>query len=156
MPSMLEVGAKVWKKNPLWNTKQKSLKKGPMWRGPYEVEGKTPAGNYLLKGVKGKGKGKVRNTAIPLNQLKRYIAINQNTPAKSDDEYASESDGDDNQGPPIGTNNPVSSDADTILYAVSEDDKRIPGHSSGVPILGHTSSDEKIEIEIKTNFWAYK
>ena len=59
-----EVGAKVWKKNPLWNTKQKSLKKGPMWRGPYEVEGKIPAGNYLLKGIKGKGKGKVRNTAI--------------------------------------------------------------------------------------------
>ena len=25
-----EVDAKVWKKNPLWNTKQKSLKKGPM------------------------------------------------------------------------------------------------------------------------------
>ena len=90
-----EVGAKVWKKNPLWNTKQKSPKKGPMWRGPYEVEGKTPAGNYLLKGVKGKGKGKVRNTAIPPNQLKRYIARSQNIPAKSDDEYASESDGDD-------------------------------------------------------------
>ena len=36
-----EVGAKVWKKNCLWNTKQKSLKKGAMWRGPYEVEGKT-------------------------------------------------------------------------------------------------------------------
>ena len=85
-----EVGAKVWKKNPLWNTKQKSLKKGLMWRGPYEVKGKTPAGNYLLKGVKGKGKGKVRNTAIPPNQLKRYIARSQNIPAKSDDEYASE------------------------------------------------------------------
>ena len=59
MPSMLEmteVGAKVWKKNPLWNTKQKTLKKGPMWRGPYEVEGKTQAGNYLLKGVKGRAK----------------------------------------------------------------------------------------------------
>ena len=41
-----EVGAKVWRKNPLWNTKQKLLKKGPMWRDPYEVEGKTPAGNY--------------------------------------------------------------------------------------------------------------
>ena len=40
-----EVGTKVWKKTPLWNTKQKSMKKGPMWRGPYEVEGKTPAGN---------------------------------------------------------------------------------------------------------------
>ena len=25
-----EVCAKMWKKNPLWNTKQKSLKKGPM------------------------------------------------------------------------------------------------------------------------------
>ena len=128
-----EVGAKVWKKNPLWNTKQKSMKKGPMWRGPYEVEGKTPAGNYLLKGVKGKGKGKVRNTAIPLNQLKRYIARSQNIPAKSDDKYASESDGDDDQGPPIGTNSPVSSDADSVLYAASEGDKRIPDRSSSVP-----------------------
>ena len=82
-----EVGAKVWKENPSWSTKQKSLKKGLMWRGPDEVEGKTPAGNYLLKGVKGKGKGKVRNTAISLNQLKRYIARSQNIPAKSDDEY---------------------------------------------------------------------
>ena len=120
-----------------------------MWRGPYEVEGKTPAGNCLLKGVKGKGKGKVRNTAIPPNQLKRYIARSQNIPAKNDDEYASESDGDDDQGPPIGTNSPVSSDADTILFADSEDDKRIPGHSSSVLIPGHTSSsDETIEIEL--------
>ena len=144
-----EVGAKVWKKNPLWNTKQKSLKKGPMSRGPYEVEGKTQAGNYLLKGVKGKGKGEVRNTAISPNQLKRYIARSQNIPAKCDDEYASESDGDDDQGPPIGTNSPVFSDADTIFYADSEDDKGIPGHSSGVLIARCTSSsDETVEIEI--------
>ena len=121
-----------------------------MWRGPYEVEGKTPAGNYLLKGVKCKGKRKVRNTSIPPNQLKRYIARSQNIPTKGEDEYASESDGDDDQGPPIGTNSPVSSDADTILYADSEDDKRIPGHSSGVLIPGHTSSgDETIEIELR-------
>ena len=114
------------------------------------MEGKTPAGNYLLKGVKGKGKGKVRNTAIPPNQLKRYIARSQNIPAKSDDVYASQSDGDDDQGPPIGTNSPLSSDADTIIYADSEDDKGIPGHSSGVLIPGHTSSsDETIEIEIR-------
>ena len=113
------------------------------------MEGITQAGNYLLKGVKGKGKGKVRNAAIPLNQLKRYIARSQNIPAKSDDEYASESDGDDDQGPPIGTNSPVSSDADTILYTDSEDDKGIPGCSSGVRILGHTSGDETIEIEIR-------
>ena len=144
-----EVGAKVWKKNPLWNTKQKSLKKGPMWRGPYEVEGKTPAGNYLLKGVKVKGKGKVKNTAIPPNQLKRYIARSQNIPAKSDDEYASQSDGNDDQGLPIGTNSLVLSNADTILYADSEDDKRIPHHSSGVLIPGCiSSSDETTEIEL--------
>ena len=61
----------------------------------------------------------------------------------------SESDGDDDQGPPIGTNSPLSNDADTILYAGSEDDKGIPGHSSGVLILGCTSSsDETIEKEI--------
>ena len=47
----------------------------------------------------------------------------------------------------IMTRGPVLSDADTILYADSEDEKRIPGHSSGVPIPGHTiSSDETIEI----------
>ena len=136
-----------------------------MWRGPYEVEGRTEAGNYLLKGVKGKGKGKVRNTAVPPNQLKRYIARSKNSPAKSDDEYASESDRDDDQGPSIGTDSPVSSDADTILYADSEDDKEILGHTS-VPlpgctsssddtikiefreIPGHTSSDEAIEIDV--------
>ena len=104
----------------------------------------------MLKGVNGKGKEKVRNTAIPLNQLKRYTARSQNIPAQSDDEYASEHDGDDDQGPPIGTNSPVSSDADTILYADSENDKGTPGHSSGIPIPGHTSSsDETIEIEIR-------
>ena len=120
------------------------------------MEGKTPAGNYLLKGVKGKGKGKVRNTAIPPNQLKKYIARSQNIPAKSDDEYASESDGDDDQSqePPIGTNSPVSNDADTIIYADSEDDKRIPGHSSGAPIPGHTSSsDETIGKELGQIPW---
>ena len=125
------------------------LEMTPMWRGPYEVEGKTPAGNYLLKGVKGKDKGKVRNTASPPNQLKRYIARSQYIPAKSDDEYASESDGDDDQGPPIGTNSQVSSGADTILYADSESDKGIHDRSSGVPIPGHTSSsDETIKIEL--------
>ena len=113
------------------------------------MEGKTPAENYLFKGVKGKGKGKVRNTAIPPNQLKRNIARSQNIPAKSDNEYASKSNGDDDQGPPIGTNSPVLSDADTIFYADSEDDKRIPGCSSGVPIPGCTSSsNETIEIEL--------
>ena len=50
----------------------------------------------------------------------------------------------------IGTNSPVSSDADTILYADSEDNKGIPDHSSSVLIPWHTSSSgETIEIEIR-------
>ena len=50
----------------------------------------------------------------------------------------------------IGTNSPVSSDADTILYADSEDNKGIPDRSSSVLIPRHTSSSgETIEIEIR-------
>ena len=143
-----EVGVKVWKKNPLWNTKQKSLKTGPMWGGPYKVEGKTQAGNYLLKGVKGKGKGKVTDTAIPPNQLKRYIEVK--TPQ-----------------PKVMTNMHLKvmemMIRDLLLvptvqfpmmlipyFMLTEDDKGIPGHSSGVPIPGCTSSgDMTIEIEIR-------
>ena len=39
-----EVGAKVWKKNPIVKHQTKILKKGPMWRGPYKVETRTDAG----------------------------------------------------------------------------------------------------------------
>ena len=56
-----EVGEKVWSKNPLWNTKQKSLKKGPKWYGPYEVAERKDGGNgnYLLMALSGKNKGQV-------------------------------------------------------------------------------------------------
>ena len=39
-----EVGAEVWKKNPLWNTEQESLKKGPIgeahmkWKAKHRLE----------------------------------------------------------------------------------------------------------------------
>ena len=52
-----EVGEKVWRKNPQWNTKQKLLKKGPPpgWYGPYEVAERKDDGNgnYLLKSLSG-------------------------------------------------------------------------------------------------------
>ena len=74
--------------------------------------------------------------------MKRYIARSQNIEAKSDDEHASES--------AQCMHLKVSIDTDPILYAGSEDDKGVPGHSSGVPIPGHTSSsDEIIEIEVR-------
>ena len=55
-----EVGEKVWRKNPLWNTKQKSLKKGPKWYGPYEVAERKYSGNgnYLLMALSGKTRAK--------------------------------------------------------------------------------------------------
>ena len=113
---------------------------------PIQSRRQNTSWGLLAQTCQRQGKGKVRNTAIPSNQLKRYIARSQNIPAKSDDEYASESDGDDDQGPPIDTNSPVLSDADIILYADSKDDKGI----SGVQIPGHTSSsDETIEIELE-------
>ena len=56
-----EVGEKVWRKNPQWNTKQKSLKKGSKWYGPYKVaeEKNGGNGNYLLIALSGKNKGQV-------------------------------------------------------------------------------------------------
>ena len=55
-----EVGEKVWRKNPLWNTKQKLLKKGPKWYGPYEVAERKDDGNgnYLLKSLQAKTRAK--------------------------------------------------------------------------------------------------
>ena len=45
--------------DPLWNTKQKLLKKGPKWYGPYEVAERKDGGNgnYLLMALSGKNKG---------------------------------------------------------------------------------------------------
>ena len=62
-----EVGEKVWRKNPLWNTKQKLLKKGPKWYGPYEVTERKDDGNgnYLLKSLSGKNKGQISQEILP-------------------------------------------------------------------------------------------
>ena len=84
-----EVGEKVWRKNPLWNTKQKSLKKGPKWYGPYEVTERKDGGNgnYLLMTLSGKNKGQVSKKSYPPNHLKRFIHRNPEIPDDSDSEY---------------------------------------------------------------------
>ena len=70
-----EVDDKVWRKNPLWNTKQKSLIKGPEWYGPYEIAKRKAGGNgnYLLITLPGKNKRQVSKKAYPPNHLKRFI-----------------------------------------------------------------------------------
>ena len=62
------VGQKVWRMNPLWSTKLKAIRKGPKWVGPYEmVERKGGGnGNYVLKCLSGKNKGKINKSSYPL------------------------------------------------------------------------------------------
>ena len=134
-----EDGEKVWRKNPLWNTKQKSLKKGPKWYGPCEVERKDGSnGNYLLMALSGKNKGQVSKKSYPPNHLKRFIHRNPEIPDDSDSEYGS--DNEDivpaSQESGIGSQesvpenpSPVPSDATTVLY---------PKPDEGDTLLGRT------------------
>ena len=88
-----KVGEKVWRKNPLWNTKQKSLNKGTKWYGPYDevAERKNGGnGNYLLIALSGKNKGQVSKKSYPPNHLKRFIHRNPEIPDDSDSEYGSD------------------------------------------------------------------
>ena len=72
--------------------KQKSLKKGPRWYGPYEVVERKDGdnGNYLLLALSGKNKGQVSNKSHPRNHLKRFIHRNPEIPDDSDSEYGSD------------------------------------------------------------------
>ena len=62
------VGEKVWMMNPLWSTKLKALRKGPKWVGPYEIVERKGGGNgnYVLKCLSGKNKGKITRVHTPL------------------------------------------------------------------------------------------
>ena len=62
------VGKKVWRMNPLWSTKLKALRKGPKWVGPYEIVERKGGGNgnYVLKCLSGKNKGKINKSSYPL------------------------------------------------------------------------------------------
>ena len=139
-----EVGEKVWRKNPLWNTKQKLLKKGPEWYGPYDVAERKDGGNgnYLLMALSGKNKGQVSKKSYPPNHLKRFIHRNPEIPDDSNSEYGS--DNEDSvpalQESGIGSQesvpenpSPVPSDAMTVLY---------PNPDERDTLLGHTLIDD--------------
>ena len=127
-----EVGEKVWRKNPQWNTKQKSLKKGPKWYGPYEVEKKDGGnGNYLLIALSGKNKGQISKKSYPPNHLKRFIHRNPEIPDDSDFEYGSDNEDSvpASQESGIGSQesvpenpSPIPSDAMTVLYPNSDEE----------------------------------
>ena len=121
------MGEKVWKNNPLWNTKQKLLKKGPKWYGPYEVAERKDGGNgnYLLMALSGQNKGQVSKKSYPPNYLKRFIHRNPEIPNDSDSEYGSDNKDSVPASQEIGIGlqesvpenpSPVPSDAMTVLY----------------------------------------
>ena len=90
------VGEKVWRMNPLWSTKLKALKKGPKLVGPYEIVERKGGGNgnYVLKCLSGKNKGKINKSSYPTNHLKRHVIRNPDIPSSgnsSESEYGSDS-----------------------------------------------------------------
>ena len=158
------VGEKVWMMNPLWSAKLKVLRKGPKWVGPYEIVERKGGGNgnYVLKCLSGKNKGKIIKSSYPPNHLKRYVIRNPDIPSSgntSESEYGSESENqaeeasstnDDAVGIPVHT--PV--DSDETLPDLTVDEPPVPLHvhtpsvSAGLPYVrtpsksfpGHTPS----------------
>ena len=133
-----EVGEKVWRKNPQWNTKQKLLKKSPKLYGPYEVAERKDggSGNYLLIALSGKNKGQVSKKSYAPNHLKRFIYRNPEIPDESDSEYGSDNEDSvpASQESGIGSQesvpeNPsaIPSDATTVLYPNSDEGDTLLG-----------------------------
>ena len=130
------------------------LRKGPKWVGPYKiVERKADGnGNYVLKCLSGKNKGKINKSSYPPNHLKLYIIRNPDIPNgnTSESEYGSDNEdkaqetGDVTSEIPVHT--PVDSD-DNTLPDLIVDEPPMPPHvhtpsvSSELPHV-HTPSDE--------------
>ena len=155
-----QVGEKVWRKNPLWNTKQTLLEKGPRWYGPYEVlERKDNGnGNYLLKALSGKNKGQISKKFYPPNHLKRFIHINPEIPDDSDSKYGSDNEDSvpASQDSAIGSQesvpenpSPIPSDAMTVLYPNPEEGDTLFGRTL-INDPGHTLPKMMAHISIHT------
>ena len=88
------VGEKVWRMNPQWSSKLKALRKGLKWVGPCEIVERKGGGNgnYVLKCLSGKNKGKINRSSYPTNHLKRYVIRNPDIPNgnTSESEYGSD------------------------------------------------------------------
>ena len=84
------VGEKVWRMNPLWSAKLKALRKGPKWVGGIVERKGGGNGNYVLKCLSDKNKGKINKSSYPPNHLKRYVIRNPDIPNgnTSESEYA--------------------------------------------------------------------
>ena len=147
------VDEKVWKMNPLWSTKIKALRKGPKWVGPYEIMNRKGGGNgdYVLKCLSGKNKGKINKSSYPPNHLKRYVIRNPDIPNGNTSESECGSDNENEAKEASSTNDetaeipvhtPVDSD-DNTLPDLTVDEPPAPPHV-------HTSSVSSVSLHVCT------
>ena len=148
------VGEKVWRMDPLWSTRLTVLRKGPKWVGPYEIVERKGGGNgnYVLKCLSGKNKGKINKSSCPSNHLKRYVIRNPDIPNcnTSESEYGSDNEDEARETSDVTSeipvHTPVDSD-DNTLPDLTVDEPPMPPHvctpsvSSELPHV-HTPSDE--------------
>ena len=146
------VGEKIWRMNPLWSTKLKVLRKEPKWVGPYEIVKRKGGGNgnYVLKCLSGKNKGKINKSSYPPNHLKRYVIRNPDIPSSgntSESEYGSDSENEaeeasstNDETAEIPVHTPV--DSDDTLPDLTVDETPAPPHvcTPSKPFPGNTSS----------------
>ena len=123
----------VWEK--VWSTKLKVLRKGPKWVGPYEIVERKGGGNgnYVLKCLSGKKKGKINKSSYPPNHLKRYVIRNPDIPNgnTSESEYGSDNEDEAQQTSDVTSeipvHTPVDSD-DNTLPDLTVDEPPMPPH----------------------------
>ena len=148
------VGEKVWRMNPLWSTKLRVLRKGHKLVGPCDiVERKSGGnGNYVLKCLSGKNKGKINKSSYPTNHHKRYVIRNPDIPNgnTSESEYGSDNEDEAQETSDVTSeipvHTPVDSD-DNTLPDLTVDEPPILPHVcttsvSSKPRHAHTPSDE--------------
>ena len=148
------VGEKVSRMNSLWSTKLKVLRKGPKWVGPHEIVERKGGGNgnYVLKCLSGKNKGKINKRSYSLIIFMRYVIRNPDKPNgnTSESEYGSDNEDEAQETSDftseIPVHTPVDSD-DNTLPDLTVDEPPVlphvctPSVSSKPPHI-HTPSDE--------------
>ena len=116
--------------SPLWSTKLKVLRKGPKWVGPYEIVERKGGGNgnYVLKCLTSKNKGKINKSSYPPNHLKNYVIRNPDIPNgnTSESEYGSDNEDEAQETSDVTSEIPVHTPVDS-------DDNTLPDLTVGEP-----------------------
>ena len=110
------------------------LRKGPKWVGPYEIVERKGSGNgnYVLKCLSGKNKGKINKSSYPPNHLKRYVIRNPDIPNgnTSESEYGSDNEDEAQETSDVSSeipvHTPVDSDDNTLPDLTVDEPPMLP------------------------------